>query len=489
MVFNALKWTKSFIRIKISKYLSFLIIILILTQVKALFFIKWLKAYSKEVINMLATLGYLMVFVFMFLIMTGRLSAIIALITVPVTFAIIGGFAPDLGTMVMDGISKLAPTGVMLMFAILYFGIMIDAGLFDPVVGKILKFVKGDPAKIVVGTAILALLVSLDGDGTTTYMITISAMFPLYQRLGMNPLILPAVTICAAGVTNLTPWGGPTARVVSALGLDVYDVFVPMIPGMIGGALFIIFVAYLFGKSERKRVGVIDINNLPKSEILSKSEIAATVDHVVKITKRPHLLWVNFGLTVLLMAALISGILPLAPLFMIAFAVALIINYPNLKEQKDRLQEHSGNVLAVVSLVFAAGIFTGILSGTGMVDAMANGLVAVIPESFGPYLPVITGLLSMPFTFFISNDAFYFGMIPIIAETAANYGIAPEIIARASLIGQPVHLLSPLVASTFLLVGMSKVDFGKFQKFTLLPAIGTSLAMLIVSLIIGVVTL
>lgn len=456
---------------------------------KALFFKVCLKAYSKGVNKMLAILGYLMVFVFMFLIMTGRLSAIIALITVPVIFSIFGGFSSDLGTMVMDGIGKLAPTGVMLMFAILYFGIMIDAGLFDPVVGKVLKIVKGDPVKIVIGTAILAMVVSLDGDGTTTYMITISALFPLYLRLGMNPLILPAVTIMAAGITNLTPWGGPTARVVSALGLDMYDVFVPMIPAMIGGAVFLIFIAYLFGKSERKRVGVIDINHLPKSEILSKSEIAATVDQAINITKRPHLLWVNFGLTVLLMAALISGILPLAPLFMIAFAVALIINYPNLKEQKERLQEHSGNVLAVVSLVFAAGIFTGILSGTGMVDAMANSLVAIIPDAMGPYLPVLTGIISMPFTFFISNDAFYFGMIPIIAETASNYGIAPEIIARASLVGQPVHLLSPLVASTFLLVGMSKVDFGRFQRFTLLPAIGLSMVMLVVALILGVITL
>ncbi|WP_121612447.1 CitMHS family transporter [Mesobacillus foraminis] len=436
---------------------------------------------------MLALLGYLMVAVFMFLIMTGRLSALIALIVVPVAFAVIGGFGSELGPMLIEGINQLAPTGVMLMFAILYFGIMIDAGLFDPVVGAILKAVKGDPLKIVVGTAVLALVVSLDGDGTTTYMITISAMLPLYQRLGMNPLILPAVAIMGVGVTNLTPWGGPTARAVSALSLDMSEVFVPLVPVMIGGAAWVIFVAYMFGKKERKRLGVLDIAKLPQKDRLAFRQQAAAVE--VSEEKRPKLLWVNFTLTVLLLAALIMGIMPLPALFMIAFAIAILINYPNLDDQKERIKEHAGNVLAVVSLVFAAGAFTGILSGTKMVDAMANSLVALIPDALGPFLPIITAITSMPFTFFMSNDAYYFGMLPIIAEAATNYGINPVEIARASLLGQPVHLLSPLVASTYLLVGMSKVDFGDFQKFTIKWTVGTTLAMLVVALAIGVISL
>ncbi len=90
--------------------------------------------------------------------------------------------------MMLDGIRNLAPTGVMLMFAILYFGIMIDAGLFEPFVRRIVRVVHGDPVQIVIGTAVLALLVSLDGDGSTTYMITVAAMLPLYRRLGIRPI-------------------------------------------------------------------------------------------------------------------------------------------------------------------------------------------------------------------------------------------------------------------------------------------------------------
>ncbi|HZG72067.1 MAG TPA: CitMHS family transporter [Chondromyces sp.] len=434
---------------------------------------------------MLALLGFSMIFVFMFLIMTKRLSALIALMVIPVLFGIIGGFGGDLGEMMLTGIKDIAPTGIMLMFAILYFGIMIDTGLFDPIISRLLKIVKGDPLKIVVGTAVLTLLVSLDGDGTTTYMIVVSAMLPLYTAIGMNPLILACVIMLAGGVMNITPWGGPTARAMSALGLDASDLFVPLIPSMIGGALWVILVAYYFGKKERKRLGILDFELKHENQMAHEQQAATLADDH---TSRPHLLWVNALLTITLLVCLILGVMPLPALFMIAFALAVLINYPNLEQQKERIESHAGNVLAVVSLVFAAGIFTGILSGTKMVDAMANGLVSLIPDALGPYLPIITAIASMPFTFFMSNDAFYFGVLPILAEAGAAYGIDPAVIGRASLVGQPVHLLSPLVASTYLLVGMAKVDFGDHQRFTLKWAIGTTVVMTLVAVLTGVIT-
>ena len=122
-----------------------------------------------------------------------------------------------------------------------------------------------------------------------------------------------------------------------------------------------------------------------------------------------------------------------------------------------------------------------------MVDAMAESVVTLIPDALGPQLPIITALLSMPLTFFMSNDAFYFGVLPILTKAAAAYGISAAEMGRASLLGQPVHLLSPLVASTYLLVGMAKVDFGEHQRFTLLWAVGTTMVMLITGIVIGII--
>jgi CitMHS family citrate-Mg2+:H+ or citrate-Ca2+:H+ symporter len=193
------------------------------------------------------------------------------------------------------------------------------------------------------------------------------------------------------------------------------------------------------------------------------------------------------ALTAALLAALVLALLPLPVLFLLAFAVALVVNHPTLAAQKALLHRHAGNVLAVVGLIFAAGAFVGILSGTRMVDAMAASVVALVPPALGPYLAPVTGVLSVPFTFFISNDAFYFGVLPVLAKAGAAYGISAEAMARASLVGQPVHLLSPLVPSTFLLVGLAGVEFDAHQRKTLGWALGASLVLLLVALLAGVV--
>jgi CitMHS family citrate-Mg2+:H+ or citrate-Ca2+:H+ symporter len=427
---------------------------------------------------MLTFLGFAMVVTFMYLIMSKRLSALIALILIPIIFALIGGFGKDIGPMMLEGIGKLAPTGVMLMFAILYFALMIDSGLFDPAVRAILRMVKGDPLKISMGTAALALIVSLDGDGATTYMICVAAMLPLYSRIGMSPLIMAGLIILAGGIMNMTPWGGPTARAASALHVDPSAIFVPMIPAMLVGCITLFGVAWFYGKRERARLGVLQLPTGAEHSEVTVSQYPEA--------RRPKLLWINALLTLALMGTLIAGLLPLPVLFMIAFSLAMVINYPNLQQQKDRVAAHAGNVLAVVGLIFAAGIFTGILTGTGMVEAMSKSLLDVIPPSMGPYMAVITALVSMPFTFFMSNDAFYYGVLPVLAEAAAHYGISPVEMARASIVGQPVHLLSPLVPSTYLLVGLAKIEFGDHQRFTLKWAVLICLAIMLAALLMGV---
>jgi citrate-Mg2+:H+ or citrate-Ca2+:H+ symporter, CitMHS family len=431
--------------------------------------------------------GYLMITTFMVLIMTKRLSPMVALALIPVVFALIAGFSHDaIGEMMIDGVKKLAPTGVMLMFAILYFGVMIDAGLFDPAVRLIVKLVGNDPLKVVMGTAILAAFVSLDGDGSTTYMITVAAMLPLYQRLGMSALNLTCVTMLAGGVMNMTPWGGPLARAASALQVEPSDIFVPMLPAMAAGVVGVFALSYILGLQERRRLGTLTVPGTLADGFVNDGlmeGVALIEDPAVKReSARPRLIWVNAALTAVLMVGLILEVLPIAVLFILGFAVALLINYPRMEEQRRRVASHAGNVVAVVSIIFAAGIFTGILNGTGMVEAMSKGFLTAIPASWGPYLAPITALVSMPATFFMSNDAFYFGALPIITEAAGQYGISPVEMARASLVGQPVHLLSPLVPSTYLLVGLAGVEFSDHQRFTIKWAV-------LICLLIGVVAM
>jgi len=425
-----------------------------------------------------ALAGFLMVAVFTALIMSGRLAPAPALILTPLAFGLLAGHGTDMGPMAVEGLREVAPTGVMLLFAILTFSILTGAGLFDTLVRAIVRRAGGDPLKVSLGASALAAVISLDGDGSTTYLITCAAMLPLWRRLGMNPLHLACLLMLVSGVMNLSPWGGPTGRAAAALQLDVSAVFLPLLPAMAAGLAAVFALATVLGLSERRRLGVLD---LPEAEAEPEAEG----------TRAPRL---RQGLNLLILAALMAGLiapafgvktLPLPVLMMTAFALALTLNHPRPADQAAQVAAHAPAALSVASLIFAAGVLTGGRKVTGMGDAMSSALVAAIPEALGPHLAPAVAAASLPGTFFLSNDAFYFGMLPVLAEAGAAHGIAPADMARAALMGQPFHLLSPLVPSTWLLVGLIRVEMGAHQKFTALPAAGVCLVLALAAMATG----
>ncbi|MFF0222479.1 CitMHS family transporter [Streptomyces sp. NPDC004629] len=470
---------------------------------------------------MLTILGFAMIATFLVLIMLKKMSPIAALVLIPALFCVFVGKGAHLGDYVIDGVTSLAPTAAMLMFAIVYFGVMIDVGLFDPIVRGILRFCKADPLRIVVGTAVLAAIVSLDGDGSTTFMITVSAMYPLYKRLKMSLVVMTGVAAMANGVMNTLPWGGPTARAATALKLDASDIFVPMIPALAVGLLAVIALAYVLGRRERKRLGVLTLDEALVEERATETETVLVgagpgagtgpartggagtgtdADLPEKPadgdfqgldpdrpTLRPKLYWFNALLTVALLTAMIMEWLPIPVLFLLGAALALTVNFPHMPDQKARIGAHAENVLNVSGMVFAAAVFTGVLQGTGMVDHMAKWLVDNIPDGMGPHMAFVTGVLSIPLTYFMSNDGFYFGIVPVLAEAGQAHGVSTLEIARASLVGQPLHMSSPLVPAVYVLVGMAKVEFGDHTRFVVKWAALTSLVVLGAGRLFGII--
>ncbi|MFD8218791.1 CitMHS family transporter [Streptomyces sp. NPDC059697] len=474
---------------------------------------------------MLTILGFTMIATFLVLIMLKKMSPIAALVLIPALFCVFVGKGAKLGDYVIDGVTSLAPTAAMLMFAIVYFGVMIDVGLFDPIVRGILKFCKADPLRIVVGTAVLAAIVSLDGDGSTTFMITVSAMYPLYKRLKMSLVVMTGVAAMANGVMNTLPWGGPTARAATALKLDASDIFVPMIPALAVGLLGVLALSYVLGRRERKRLGVLTLDEVlePETEtVLVGAGAGASGDGDGAVAKkaaraggsgsgsgtdadlpeadddfqgldphratlRPKLYWFNALLTVTLLTAMIMEWLPIPVLFLLGAALALTVNFPHMPDQKARLGAHAENVLNVSGMVFAAAVFTGVLTGTGMVDHMSKWLVSNIPDGMGPHMALVTGVLSIPLTYFMSNDGFYFGVLPVLAEAGQAHGVSSLEIARASLVGQPLHMSSPLVPAVYVLVGMAKVEFGDHTRFVVKWAALTSLVVLGAGILFGII--
>ncbi|MFJ2619908.1 CitMHS family transporter [Glutamicibacter sp. NPDC087344] len=476
---------------------------------------------------MLVALGFLMVITFMVLIMTKRMTPLLALIIVPTAFGLFAGAGFGLGDMIMDAIKSMSGTAALLMFAIMYFGLMIDVGLFDRLVAGIQKLVGNDPAKIIMGTALLTAVISLDGDGSTTFIVVTAALLPIYQRLGLSPVVLTCVAGLTNGTLNIVPWGGPTARAAAALGVEASDVFVPMLPSL-GIALVVIGIfAWQLGVAERRRMqrerpelwgtafgggnitgssggtgkgrkggktpGGSSIAVLESVATKGDGTEAATLDGTVldpnRETLRPKLFIFNLILTVAIMVLLVVDVLPLSYLFMIGTAIALVVNFPKVSDQVKMISAHSSEIIAVVSMVLGAAVLTGVLSGTGMVDAMSQWLVTIIPDSLGQYMAVITGLISIPATFFMSNDAFYFGILPVLTEAGAHFGVPAVDMARASITGQPVHMQSPLVPAILLLVSLARVDLGDHHKKVLWRALVVSLVMLVSGVLFGAISM
>ena len=425
---------------------------------------------------MLAIWGLLIIALFMTLIMTKRATPYTALVLSPLIIAIIAGFAPKIGEFALAGVRGVATTAVMLTFAILYFGLMLTAGLFNPLIDLILRVVKGDPMKVLVGTALLALAISVDGDGSTTTMIVCSAMIPVYKRLNMKMMDLAVLIIMANSIMNLLPWGGPTARIIAALDVDSGELLRKILPGMALASVWVVIVAYIRGRAERARLGIVDVEHVESAEGESDEALAL---------RRPKMIWPNLILTLIMMVMLIFGgvgfvpKIPAAIIFEVGFALALVLNYRKLKDQRAIIEEHAGNVLQVTTMVLAAGIFMGILNESGMSEAMGVALSNWLPDSLGSHWPLMVAIISAPGTFFLSNDAFYLGVLPVLNETGVANGFSAMDIAVASTVGQAFHLISPLVGFIYLLLNLTGVDMGEWQRTTAKWSIGTFLLFLV----------
>jgi citrate-Mg2+:H+ or citrate-Ca2+:H+ symporter, CitMHS family len=431
---------------------------------------------------MLPLLGLATIVVLLTVIMTKRMSPLVALILIPIIAALIGGFGLGTGKFVVEGLKSLAPVIGMFVFAILYFGVITDAGMLDPIIDRILRTVGTRPTRIVMGTTLLALLIHLDGSGAVTFLITIPAMLPLYERLGMDKRVLAASVSMAAGV-NFLPWTGPMIRASAALKIPIGDIFTPLVPVQIVGLVFIFSVSYWLGRREERRLG-----------LTGAQQIDVVVSHKLtdaeKALRRPRNFWINLILTVAVLGTMVAmgEKIPPAVMFMVGTCIALLINYPNVDMQRARVDAHAKAALMMAGILLAAGVFTGIMSGTGMLKAMAQTAVNFVPDGMASHIPFVLGLIAMPLSLLFDPDSFYFGVLPVVAEVGQQLGVPALQVGQAALMGQMTtgFPVSPLTPATFLIVGLAGVDLADHQKFSIPLLLAASVVMTLACVVFGV---
>jgi citrate-Mg2+:H+ or citrate-Ca2+:H+ symporter, CitMHS family len=426
---------------------------------------------------MLALLGLFTVLALLAAIVSKRVSPLVALVAIPVLASLIGGFGLRTGTFILNGIQGIASVIGMFVFAILFFGIMTDAGVLEPFVAWLLRAIGNRPSRIVPGTALLALLVHLDGSGAVVFLIAIPALLPVYDRLGIDRRILACVASMAAGV-NFLPWTGPTLRASAVLHVPTTVIFAPMAGVQLVGLAFVFFTAWMLGRREERRLGLCAIALGAPGEPPEKRA-------------RPRHFVLNLTLIGIVIATMISGKLDPVVIFLLGTVLALTLNLPDLKAQQTSLAAHAPAAILMSSILFAAGAFIGIMKNTGMLAAMAQAVVHHLPRHDARHIPLVLALISMPLSLVFDPDSFYFGVLPVAAAAAAAAGIAPVVVARAALLG--VHTtgfpVSPLTPATFLVVGLSEISLAQHQRFSIPYLFAASLVMTAAAVAFGVIPL
>ena len=397
----------------------------------------------------------------------------------------------QVGEFIDEGVMGTAGTAGLFLFSVLFFGIMTDAGMFDKIINALVGKVGDNVVGVAFMSCIIAMIGHLDGGGASTFLITIPAMLPIYKKLHMRPTTLMLICVTAMGVMNLMPWGGPTMRAASVLGMDPNALWSQIIPMQAVGLVIALLTAIIWGNIEVRRGAGIDGKLAKEYRHLSKDEVAMTAEMDIKENNlaRPDKFGINITLTLSVILSLVLLPVPTYLVFMFGCALAIFINYPEKKAQSAAIKRHSGPAIMMASTLFAAGVFLGILEESGLMEHMATILAQALPEALGPYLPLLIGVLSVPLTVVFCTDAYFYGLLPVLISLGNAFGVDPVQTALAMVVCRNcATFISPVVPATFLGLGLAGIDIKEHLKASFFWVWGVSIVCLISGLAFGVLT-
>ena len=410
---------------------------------------------------MLTAAGFGIILTLMIVLRKKWMSPVVALTLIPVIGCVAIGQAASIGTYIANGVKGVATNGIIFIFAVCFFGIISDAGAFDPLVTGVIKLTRGDVLKVLVGTYFIAMIGHLDGAGATTIMITVPPLLPIYEKLRINKLLMCIPMCIAIGVENIFPWGGPPLRAATVLNIDLIELWKPLIPVQMVGLLVGLLIVIYVGKKERKRMRaegiLVEITDCTKYANVRTPEQEALL--------RPRLIVVNLCLMVVIMALMVFSILPTVAAFIIGAGLTMMINYRDVDLQRKLIISHGTDAVLLAAILFSAGVLIGILDGSGMAISMAQTMVSIVPASMAGWIAPLLAFVSAPLSLFFDPDTLYYGILPVIVQTAESVGVSGVAIGRAMLMGSATlgTMLSPLVGAAYMQAAMIGVELSEEQ--------------------------
>lgn len=417
---------------------------------------------------MLTIIGILIILSIVTLLMMGKVSPIIAMSCIPFIGALIAGYSiPEISAFFESGINKVSKVAAMFLFAILFFSLMKDLHIFDPLIRLMVKMTRGNVIIVCVMTTLIAGVVHLDGSGAATFLIIIPALLPFYRQLGMSPYLMLLLMCASMGIMNMVPWGGPLGRASAVTGIDAATLWQSLIPVQIIGMAGAVVFAVIMGLREKRRIAAAALKGTSPylmDSLLPANEQIADVNEQINKPQKP---WINGGLIVASIICLAFGLLSAPYVFMIALSIALLVNFPNPKDQMKVLSEHAPQALGMVAIILAAGAFLGILSDGGMLKSIAEDLTAILPTEWVSKIHIFVGILGVPMDIFTSTDAYYFALLPIIQQIAETAGVDPSSVVYAMAIGNNAGtFVSPFSPAAWLAMGLAGIDMGRHLRYS-----------------------
>lgn len=452
---------------------------------------------------MLGVLGFLTVGIIVLLLLKKITVPALAFVAVPTVMALVAGFAgvlPEKALMVKDavetfsfltvgrfmrvGVRATYETAALFIFSITFFCVLSDTGLFDRLISGLAKKAGNNVTMVCMLTTLIAMVAHLDGSGASTFLITIPAMLPMFKKLRMRNTSLLLIMVAAMGVMNLTPWGGPTLRAATVIKMDPNELWKSLLPLQGLGIVLAFVISFIVAQQEKKLGAGYDPNYKPEGT----DSAAAAQSEAAKKLERPNLFWFNLAFTVATIAALVFVSVPSFYIFMIATAVLLFVNYPGEKAQTARIGAHAKGAMLMATTLLAAGVFLGILEESGMMDAMGQVLVGIIPKVLGPYVALVIGFFSVPLALCFATDEYFYGVMPIVVRVAESYNVPPVSVAVTMVACRNMAtFISPMVPAALLGCGLAEVDITDHIKRSFFWVWGISIAMMIFGLIVGVI--
>lgn len=431
--------------------------------------------------SMLGVAGFALMILIVALLLWGKSTPAVVFILLPILVGFAVGFSPtDMSGYIKDGVSSVSTTAILFIFAVLFFGVMNDAGVFDRIVNKVLKVVGGNVLLLMFATVLIAFIGHLDGSGATTLLIAIPPLLPIYKKMNVRPITLLCITTLTMGVMNIVPWGGPCGRTAAALEVSTADIWKYCIPAQAFGLLMILGFCVIFAKMEKKRGAGVVVDTTAEetlAEIKAENEL-----------HRPKLFWFNIALIVAVVLMLTLTKVATHITFMVALAIGLMVNYPSQKMQMERIKAHATDALTMAFTALASGVLIGIMGKSPMLDAMTQMVLSAMPESMAPHLHILFAAINSPLSMVVHGDALTYGILPIVNQIVSAYGIPAAAVGAAFLItfGPAIYIM-PMTAATYMGLGLTNVELKEHIAFSYKWAFVLALGMLAFVVVTGII--